>query len=232
MSRVGVLGIVVAALLFIGMIVAGAVAAQRRRRAAIDALFVEHGFTHVRKPGPSEREAVWPIFAPFKHLKYGARGIEWIARGEIDGREVVAILHQYVIHTGQSAQQIMHVCIACRCPESWPMVELRGEHVFHRIAEALGSTDIRLESEAFNRRWRISTESEDQAILVLTPEAQAMLSDAAKGEAWSIGRGWVRMSGRALVKPEQLAAGLGRPGRLLDAVPPELFIEPEPKTAS
>lgn len=228
MNGVGALGIVVAVLLFIGMIVAGAVAAQRKLRAAVDALFAGDGFELTRKPEQAARDGVWPIFEPFKHLKHGVKGIQWIARGRVEGREVIAMQHSYTIHTGQSAQQIVHVCIACPCPAHWPMVELRGEHVFHRIASVLGSSDIELESEAFNRRWRISAESEDQAILVLTPEVQAMLADAPAGEAWAIGRGWVRLSGRKLLKPEHLRAGLRRPGRLLDGVPPELFGEVAP----
>jgi len=230
MNGIGAFGIVVAVLLAIGMIVAGAAAAQRKLRAAVDALFAEHGFVLVRKPEQSARDAVWPIFAAFKHLKHGAKGIQWIARGQVEGREVVAIQHSYTIHTGQSAQQIVHVCVACPCPAHWPMVELRGEHVFHRIASALGSSDIELESEAFNKRWRISSESEEQAILVLTPEVQEMLTGAPAGEAWSIGRGWVRLSGRNLVKPRYLYAGLRRPGRLLEGVPPELFADVPPAT--
>ena len=223
------ISIVVALLLFAGMIVASAVAAQKKRRAAIDALFAELGLTLIRKPDMPTREANWAPFAALKELKYGAKGVKWIATGTINGQTVTAIEHRYTISTGQSTQQIVHVCIACPCPEHWLMVELRGEHFLHRIADALGSSDLELESEVFNRRWRISAQDEDHAIMLLTPEVQQLLQNSPNGETWVIGRGWVRLCGRGKVlKPEGIREALEKPGKLLELVPPELFVPISP----
>lgn len=229
MNGLWIVGIVACGVLLVVFLIVVAVAAQKQQRAAMEAMFAEQGFVVVHKPEQAARDAAWMVFEPFKqHLKYGAKGIQWIGRGIVEGREVVAVQHQYTVSTGQSTQHVVHYCVACRCPPGWPMVELKGQHLLHKIADALGASDIRLENEAFNKRWRVSAESEDQAILVLTPEVQAMLADAPSGDSWAIGRGWVRLSGRKLSKPEQLREGLGRPGRLLGGMPPELFVEIAP----
>ncbi len=220
---------VIASILFVGMAVAAAVAAQKKREAAIDALFAELDFTLVRKPDITTVEAIWEPFSYFKHLKYGAKKVKWFATGKIDGRDVTVIEHRYTVSTGQSTATIMHVCVACPCPTHWPMVELRGEHVFDRLAHALGSSELKLESEAFNRRWLISAQDEDHAIMLLTPEVQELLKDSPGGESWAIGRGWARLSGKGkALKPEGIREALRKPGRLLEQVPPELFVPVSP----
>ncbi len=221
--------IIVVFLLFVVMLIAAAVAAQKKRKAAIDALFAELGFTLVRKPDIAASEAIWEPFSYFKHLKYGAKKVKWFATGKIDGRDVTVIEHLYTVSTGQSTATIMHVCVACPCPMHWPMVELRGEHVFDRLAHALGSSELKLESEAFNRRWLISAQDEDHAIMLLTPEVQELLSDSPGGESWAIGRGWARLSGKGkALKPEGIRDAIEKPGLLLERVPPELFVPVSP----
>jgi hypothetical protein len=221
--------ILVSFVLFVGLALSAAVAAQKKRRAAIDALFADLGLTLFRKPDMPTREANWAPFADLKELKYGTKGVKWIASGTINGRAVTAIEHRYTISTGQSTQQIVHVCIASPCPKHWPRVELRGEHLLHRLADVLGATELKLESEVFNRRWRISSDDEDHAIMLLTPEVQNLLENSPSGEAWVIGPGWIRLVGKGKVlKPEGIREALQKPGRLLEKVPPELFVPVTP----
>lgn len=226
MNSFGTFAIVVAVLLFIGMLVAATIASSRKMKAAVDAKFADLGFSLVRKPDQAAKDAVWPAFAAFDQLKYGAKRIEWIARGVVDKRPVIAIKHSYTVSTGQSTATIVHLCFATPCPEPWPMVELKGETVFHRIAGALGKSDLELESPVFNRRWRVSAENEEHGLLLLTPEIQAALESAPAGETWAIGRGWARMSvlGKR-TRPQYFNDNLAKPGQLLDMVPRELFLD-------
>jgi hypothetical protein len=160
-----------------------------RRRAAVNAMFARAGFTLVRKPDRATRASVWSVFEPFTHLKRGMKKIEWVARGTVGGREVLVMRHVFFKHMGDTSYPVVHMCVACRCPEWWPMVDLRGEDLLHRVRVARSRSGLCLESEAFNRRWRVSTTDQEHAVLLLTPELQSALARSPAGESWSIGGG-------------------------------------------
>ncbi len=229
MKALGIFGLALVAVLVIGSIILAAIASTKKKKAVVDAQFIDSGLHLDRDPDQLQKDAVWPAFAAFSQLKYGSKKIAWIATGELEGRSVIAIKHSYTVSTGQSTATIVHLCFACRCPMHWPLVELKPENVIHRIAEALGKNDLELESPVFNRRWRVTTNHADHGLLLLTPEIQAMLEHAPKGESWAIGDGWVRLSVRGkATRPQFIRDHLLAPGRLLDMVPQELFVDLAP----
>lgn len=209
------------------LIVILALASGARRKASqnLDQVFHDIGLVRQDKPFASGTDFRWQPFSKLPTLKGGAKRVTWAATGTIDGRDVLAIEHRYIVSTGQVTAVITHTVIACRCPAFWPSIELRPETVFHRLADRLGASDVELESERFNRRWRVQTSNPDLALAILTPEVQSMLETAPRQETWSIGDGWIRVVRRAGIKPDDLPAYLRRPLDLLAAVPPEMRVD-------
>jgi len=216
----------------VGLIVVVAVGSRKQREQQIAEIFAQSGLVRERKPFDSGADARWVPFASLPQLKGGAGRVTWCASGAIDGHEVVAIEHRYVVSTGQVTAVVVHTCVACRCPDFWPAIELKAEHLLHRLADRLGASDLEVESERFNRRWRVSASDTDLALAILTPEVQAMLEDAPRNETWSIGLGWIRVVRKGVLKPEDLAVLLRRPGELLALVPAEMLESPASEAES
>ncbi len=199
--------------------------ARRKTQQSLELVFQQAGLVRQDNPFSSGSDFRWHPFSQLPVLKGGAKRVTWAAAGSIDGCDLVAIEHQYVVSTGQVTTFITHTAVACRCPAFWPSIDLKPETVFHRLADRLGHGDVELESDRFNRRWRVKTSDPDLALGILTPEAQAMLENVPRAETWSIGQGWVRVVRRSGIKPEDLYAYLRRPVDLLELVPPEMRVD-------
>lgn len=207
------------------VIVALASGARRKTDLNLEEVFQNAGLVRQHKPFSSGPDFRWQPFSQLPALKGGPKRVNWAAAGTIEGRDVFAIEHKYVVSTGQVTAVIVHTAVACRCPAFWPAIELKPETFFHRLADRLGASDVKLESERFNRRWRVQTSDPDLALAILTPEAQSMLETAPRPETWHIGDGWIRVVRRAPVKPEELPAYLRRPLDLLALAPPEMLVD-------
>ncbi|GAB4384925.1 MAG: hypothetical protein Kow0022_09050 [Phycisphaerales bacterium] len=215
---------VVVAVLVMGAVVLFA-GERKRREAALAQICSQLGLAYQSKPFVSKLDPRWLPFSKIGALKGGHRRVTWGAFGSIHGRDILAIEHRYVVSTGQVTSTVTHTCVACRCPSFWPEIELRAERVLDRLADTFGAGDLQLESERFNRRWRVVTADADTALAILTPDVQAMLEEAPRSEFWSIGRGWVVVCRRAVFKPDRLAAFLQRPLDLIARVPQEMLVE-------
>ncbi len=207
------------------VIIALASGARRKTNQNLEMVLQHTGLVRQSKPFSSGSDFRWQPFSRLPMLKGGPKRVAWAATGSVDGHDVFAIEHMYVVSTGQVTAVITHTAVACRCPSFWPSIELKPETVFHRLADRLGGSDVELESERFNRRWRVKTGDPDLALAILTPDAQSMLAEAPKVETWSIGDGWICVVRRATIKPDDLAGFLRRPVDLLALVPPEMRID-------
>lgn len=196
------LAVVVSLVLFVVAVgIVSVVRAQRRNtRRMFESLSVA-GFDVKQNVRKGEREQLFAPFAQLKELSTGLKGLKWFATRQIDGREFTLFQHSYTVHTGQSASTITHVVAATACPDWWPQLSLSRETIFHKIADKLGMKDLQLESETFNKAWRVKTDDEDMAIVILTPTMQEWLEGSPKKESWRIGSGVVCcLSQRSLVK--------------------------------
>ncbi len=205
------------------LVVLASIRSQKARIEALRAAARALGLPMTYKPPAAVREGV---FAPVAHLKKslttGAKGITWCATGHAGGRQVLLLEHQHAVSTGHTTHIVTWTVASCACPRAWPTLTLGPENVLHRLGGLLGMDDIHLESDQFNRRWRVHSGNPDYAILVLTPEVQAWLLAAPRSESWYIGYGQVTCLRRARLRPEEMAELVFRPARLLDMLPPEL----------
>lgn len=66
--------------------------------------------------------------------------------------------------------------VALHLPVALPQVHVGPENAFHRLAQAFGADDIDVESEAFNRRYRVRAADRRGAFALLHPRLVEMLA--------------------------------------------------------
>jgi hypothetical protein len=98
---------------------------------------------------------------PFTHLQRGdGRGVENVLWGEWAGLEIRAFDYWYYEestdskgHTSRSYSR--SDCVLTSVDARCPTLQISGETVFTRLADALTFRDIEFESEEFNRRFTV-----------------------------------------------------------------------------
>ena len=158
------------------LVVVAVTIGERKRREQVAGALKELGFDTVIKPGKPEKAAA---FAPFEHLKdhlrHGEKGVRWSAAGALGAARLSVIEHSYTVSTGKSSTTFYNTVARVEAPAAWPALRLSEEHLFHKLGGLFGMKDMQLDNEHFNKRWRITCDHEDFALLVLTPEVQEWL---------------------------------------------------------
>jgi hypothetical protein len=138
-------------------------------------------------------------FAASSGWTYTARDDSWTARfdggpfgqgdhhradnvltGRHGQRDMVAFDYSFQTHSNDSkgnrstTTHRFTVC-ALRLPAYLPELELSPESLLTRVANAVGYADVELESEDFNRRYRVSTRNPKFAYDVLNPRTMTAL---------------------------------------------------------
>lgn len=141
---------------------------EQARRARYLAVAQEHGWSYTPRD-----DALAHRFDGEPFGRGSRRRASHVLRGSHEGREVVAFHYSYVTRSSDGQQQTSQthrftVC-ALGLPAALPRLELTGENVLTRLAGALGLDDLELESEDFNRRYRVSADDRRLAYDVLHP---------------------------------------------------------------
>lgn len=156
-----------------------AVVAYKRNQArlqAIQQLCLSKGWQYTAAD-PFNLPARWPG-TPFDD-GYD-RTAENVVTGEVNGRPMVAFDYSYKTDSTDSDGKTSttthsYAIYALGMPCGLPELHLRPEGVFSRIGKALGMDDIELESEEFNRRYRVRCPDPKLATDVLTPRTMELL---------------------------------------------------------
>jgi hypothetical protein len=102
---------------------------------------------------------------PFRLFSRGeGRGVENVVWGSWQGQEVSAFDYWYYERTtdskGRSHRTYYRFCCAqVDVPAAFPILEVRPEGFFTRMADFVGLDDIDFELEEFNRRWNVKAEN-------------------------------------------------------------------------
>jgi hypothetical protein len=147
---------------------------EQQRRARYLGFAAERGWTY------TPRDDSWVHrFAGEPFGRGSNRRASHVLRGPYEGREAVVFDYRYVTRSGSGQHQTTqtHRFTVCtlRLPAPLPRLELTGENVLTRLAGALGRDDVELESEDFNRRYRVTADDRRFAYDVLHPRTMEQL---------------------------------------------------------
>jgi hypothetical protein len=100
--------------------------------------------------------------------------------GQANGRPFAAFDYSYQTHSsngqgGSSTTTHHYFVFSLAMPTALPMLQVTPESMFSRLGNAFGLTDIELESEDFNRAYRVSSNDPKFASDVLTPRTMEQL---------------------------------------------------------
>ena len=109
-----------------------------------------------------------------------ARSATNVITGHVGPYPMVAFDYRYKERStngkGQSSTHTYHYAVcALAMPCALPELHVAPESVFSRLGQALGMQDIELESEDFNRRYRVRCPDRKLATDVLTPRTMETL---------------------------------------------------------
>ena len=130
------------------------------------------------------------------------RQVTNLVRGEERGHQLVSFDYKYVesdtdSNGKRSTRTYRYHVTAVHLPAYLPTVEVSAENVLTRLGGAVGLADIDLESEDFNRRYRVRSDNTKLACDVLTPRtmefllrgpATAWRTQGTDGSCWDSGR--------------------------------------------
>jgi hypothetical protein len=169
--------VLVVLLMLAGLIALGvrAYRLEKKRRAALQAFALSNGWTY------TAADDRW--CSRFAGTPFGtgdSREARNILQGTHAGRPMIAFDYIYDTHSTDSKGHTtttthrFAIC-AVQLPAPLPMLQLSPESVLSRMANAVGLADIELESEDFNRRYRVKARDPKFAYDVLNPRTMEAL---------------------------------------------------------
>lgn len=147
-----------------------------------------------------------------------------VVTGHESGREFTAFDYSYDTHSTDSKgrrRTTTHRFAITVVPLPVPLgrVDVLPEDLFTRAAAAVGLTnDIELESEAFNRAFRVAATNPKHASDILTPRTMAYLI-AAKPSAWRIDGSAMVAWARGRLDPAAVVKAVAILDRVQDGIP-------------
>jgi hypothetical protein len=147
---------------------------EQKRRAALAAFAASKGWTFE----PHDRHGLDDRWSDAPFGTGHSRRASNVMSGSVDGRPALAFDYRYKITTsnGKSSSTRTYnygVCVL-GLPAYLPSLEVGPENVLTRFGNALGLDDIELESEDFNRAFRVRGDAKF-ACDVLTPRTMEAL---------------------------------------------------------
>ena len=114
----------------------------------------------------------------------------------------------------------------------WAKVRIRARRGLARLMYRVGwRPGIMLDSARFNRAFRIDSEDEGFALVLLNPDLQAFLLKKASVD-WSAGRGTIKLFYRGRLRKGRIDQSLERLGAFRNLIDDELFAYSRDPTAN
>lgn len=150
---------------------------HRKRVAELTAWAGANGWTYAEDAGG--------MVGRFVGVPFGAgfgRTASHMLSTTMAGRPIVAFEYRYKERRGSGKDQrtvtYTFAVVATTIPTARPTLQVTHEHLGTKLLNAVGLDDLQLESEEFNRAFRISTDDEKFAYDVLHPRTMEwMLAD-------------------------------------------------------
>ncbi len=195
-------------------------AAARKRREAMFAAAAIRGWTFTpERPDLVQR---WTEGAPFG--TGDSRRARDVLSGVIKDREFEAFTYSYETSSTDSkgnrtTTTHRFAVVALALPAFLPTLEVTPESVFHRALDAIGiGSDIDLESEDFNRAYRVSSKDPKFASDLLPPKVMERLL-AGPRFGWRVAGPWVLTWSQGTLDVEDVDPALNRLQAVVSGIP-------------
>lgn len=190
----------------------------KKRRLLLQSFAASQGWTWVQEDDSWAERFAGDPFGQGDHRRAGN-----VLTGPFRGRSMVAFDYSYQTHSSdgkgnQTTTTHRYAVCALALAANLPRFELVPEHLLGRLGTMLGMQDIELESEDFNRRFRVRCEDPKLAYAILPPRTMELLLArpalhlrlaGADALCWESGAH----------SPAELLARLDTLSALLDAIP-------------
>jgi hypothetical protein len=144
--------------------------AERRRRAALAAYAASRGWSFVAE------DDAWAAMADGEPFGDGHdRQARYIMRGRYDSLRSVVFDYRWTTGVGKHETQHRAGVYALTVPVALPRVHIRPERMTDMAARLFGGQDIDLESEDFNRAFRVRADDARFAYDLLNPRTMEIL---------------------------------------------------------
>lgn len=208
--------ITVVAVLFLGFLVV-AILAERRRREALQRFAASRGWTYVDRDRELVRRYSGPPFG-----RGSSRQAHHVLRGSHEGRPVTIFDYQYEESSGsgsdRSTTTYRFAVYAVDLGVRTPGLVVDPENLLERLAGRLLGTDIELESEEFNRAFRVNSPDRRFASAVLHPRMMEHLLRLPE-VGWRLEDDAMLLVERGQFDPADVDARLDMMDSVLDLVP-------------
>jgi len=167
------------------LIIVLSIRAARRRQALVQSWADAHGCLYVQSNNAIVRYLKGPPFTG----GWNAQVREFVKGQTRNGRVFCSFLYTYEESTGTDSQghsqttTINRAIVIVRLPAAFPGLRLTNESLLDKVSKFFGGQDIELESDDFNRRYRVTSDNEAFAYGVLHPRMMEWLMGPASGLA-------------------------------------------------
>ena len=140
---------------------------------------------------------------------------------QIDGRRLIGFEHVHIIHTGSTAAPVYRSVFALETPP-WPSLTVRRKSALGAaLRRMFGSRDLQFDLPEFNRRFRVTTNDPDFALVLLSPALQRHIMSK-PSVIWRLMNGWLVLVYPGALRFDRAEASIARLRRFAELIPPEL----------
>jgi hypothetical protein len=126
--------------------------------------------------------------------------------------------HSNTSRSGQTTETHRFHVVAVQLPGVLPMVQVTPENLLTKVGNAFGLTDIELESEDFNRRFRVHSDNPKFASDVLSPRTMTALL-ALPPAMWRIAGNSILTWSPGRLQPSTVTSALSMLQTIVDGIP-------------
>ena len=211
-SAGGVIGTVVA-IIVIALVIVGGYIAQKKRAEQLQRFARAKGLTY------EKRNDAWAQMDWGHPFGVGrAQKARHVMTGHLSGRPVVTFAHEYTTGSGDDRRTVHTMVTAIQIPRAFPKLEVGLEGVTGRFARKLGFKDVELESEAFNRKYKIQCDNRKFAYDVLHPRFMEWMT-AIDSNGFTIAGPYVVIHRSGRLKEHEIDSNFGYISAVIEHMP-------------
>jgi hypothetical protein len=195
-----------------------AVAAGRRRK-RMSEIALRHGLTFsARDPFHMTRTVPLAFFDRGHSRKVGN-----VMYGRTaDGHDRRAFDYQFTTGSGKNRRVHAFSCGLISTGATWPRLTLGPERFFERVTDVINGSDLRFDSEEFNRVWEVRSSDPRFASAMIDPEMMLFLLEKAPGARIEVHGPWILFAGDRC-DPERLPQMIASADAFREGVPPGVW---------